>query len=95
MRGGGAALADVAQAEAQLETARTRTADVRLQRSQSEHAMAVLLGENPSLFHIDPNPLPPDLGPPPLDPGLPSAHARTPPDVAAAERRVAAANALE
>jgi outer membrane protein TolC len=41
--GGAAALTDVAQAQAQLETARTQAADVRLQRAQTEHAIAVLL----------------------------------------------------
>ena len=91
--GGGAAIADVAQAQAQLETARTQAADVRLQRAQSEHAIAVLLGENPSLFQERANPLPLELVPPPIDPGLPSSLLERRPDVAAAERRVAAANA--
>lgn len=91
--GGGAALADVDQAEAQLETARTQAADIRLQRAQSEHAIAVLLGENPSVFHAEPDPLPPQLMPPSVDPGLPSSLLERRPDVAAAERRVAAANA--
>jgi NodT family efflux transporter outer membrane factor (OMF) lipoprotein len=91
--GGGAALADVAQAQAQLETARTQAADIRLQRAQSEHAIAVLLGENPSAFHVDPNPLPIEQTPPAIDPGLPSALLERRPDVAAAERRVASANA--
>jgi NodT family efflux transporter outer membrane factor (OMF) lipoprotein len=91
--GGGAAIADVAQARAQLETARTQAADIRLQRAQSEHAIAVVLGENPSAFHAEPSPLPPELTPPPIDPGLPSSLLERRPDVAAAERRVAAANA--
>jgi NodT family efflux transporter outer membrane factor (OMF) lipoprotein len=91
--GGGAALADVAQAQAQLESARTQAADIRLQRAQTEHAIAVLLGENPSAFHAEPSPLPPELMPPPIDPGLPSSLLERRPDVAAAERRVAAANA--
>jgi outer membrane protein, multidrug efflux system len=90
--GGGAALADVEQAKAQLETARTQAADVRLQRSQSEHAIAVLVGENPSAFRVTENPLPLDAAPPELDPGLPSVLLERRPDVAAAERRVAAAN---
>src|SRR3984885_8170387 len=51
--GGAAALADVAQAQAQLETARTQAADIGLQRAQTEHAIAVLLGQNPSVFHMD------------------------------------------
>jgi NodT family efflux transporter outer membrane factor (OMF) lipoprotein len=91
--GGGAALTDVAQAQAQLESARTLAADIRLQRAQTEHAIAVLVGENPSAFHLDLNPLPEYLAPPPIDPGLPSALLERRPDVAAAERRVAAANA--
>ena len=91
--GGGTALADVAQAQAQLETARTQAADIRLQRAQTEHAIAVLLSENPSIFRMQPNPLPSELTPPPIDPGLPSALLERRPDVAAAERRVAAANA--
>jgi NodT family efflux transporter outer membrane factor (OMF) lipoprotein len=91
--GGAASLADVAQAQAQLETARTQAVDIRLQRAQSEHAIAVLVGENPSAFHVQPNPLPTELTPPSIDPGLPSALLERRPDVAAAERRVAAANA--
>jgi NodT family efflux transporter outer membrane factor (OMF) lipoprotein len=91
--GGAAALTDVAQAQAQLETARTQAADIRLQRAQSEHAIAVLVGQNPSAFHVDANPLRVPLAPPPIDPGLPSALLERRPDVAAAERRAAAANA--
>jgi NodT family efflux transporter outer membrane factor (OMF) lipoprotein len=90
--GGAAALADVEQARAQLETARTQAADTRLQRAQSEHAIAVLVGENPSNFHLESKPLALDQAPPPLDPGLPSALLERRPDVAAAERRVASAN---
>ncbi len=92
-KGGGAALTDVAQAQAQLETARTQAADIVLQRAQTEHAIAVLIGANPSAFHIDPNPIPPETGPPAINPGLPSALLERRPDVAAAERRVASANA--
>jgi NodT family efflux transporter outer membrane factor (OMF) lipoprotein len=91
--GGAAALTDVAQAESQLETARTQAADIRLQRAQSEHAIAVLVGQNPSAFHVAANPLVFPLTPPPIDPGLPSTLLERRPDVAAAERRAAAANA--
>jgi outer membrane protein, multidrug efflux system len=91
--GGAAALTDVAQAQAQLETARTQAADTRLQRAQSEHAVAVLLGKNPSAFHIDATPMLATAAPPPIDPGLPSSLLERRPDVAAAERRTAAANA--
>jgi NodT family efflux transporter outer membrane factor (OMF) lipoprotein len=92
-RGGGAALADVAQAQAQLETARTEAADIRLQRQQTEHAIAVLVGENPTVFHLAANPLPASLSPPRVSAGLPSQLLERRPDIAAAERRVAAANA--
>jgi NodT family efflux transporter outer membrane factor (OMF) lipoprotein len=91
--GGGAALSDVAQARAQLETARTQAEDIRLLRAQTEHAIAVLVDQQASSFHIEPDPLPAQVGPPPIDPGLPSALLERRPDVAAAERRVFAANA--
>jgi NodT family efflux transporter outer membrane factor (OMF) lipoprotein len=91
--GGAAALADLAQAQAQLETARTQAADIRLQRAQTEHAIAVLLGQNPSGFHMDVSPYSTPIVPPPIDPGLPSTLLERRPDVAAAERRTAAANA--
>jgi NodT family efflux transporter outer membrane factor (OMF) lipoprotein len=91
--GGAAALADLDQAKAQLQTALTQAADNRLRRAQTEHAIAVLLGEMPADFHFPPQPLKGDVAPPAIDPGLPSALLERRPDVAAAERRVAAANA--
>ena len=91
--GGAAALADLDQARAQLQTALTQAADNHLRRAQTEHAVAVLLGELPSTFHVDPRPLKLEAAPPALDPGLPSVLLERRPDVAAAERRVAAANA--
>ncbi|HTB67803.1 MAG TPA: efflux transporter outer membrane subunit [Steroidobacteraceae bacterium] len=90
--GGAGLLSDVDQAKAQLETARTQAADMRLNRAQSAHAIAVLLGESATTFTISPRPLPVATLPPPFDPGLPSALLERRPDVAAAERRVAAAN---
>jgi NodT family efflux transporter outer membrane factor (OMF) lipoprotein len=91
--GGAAALADLDQAKAQLQTALTQAADNRLRRAQTEHALAVLLGESPATFHFDPRPLKLEAAPPAIDPGLPSVLLERRPDVAAAERRVAAANA--
>jgi len=91
--GGAAALSDLVQAQAQLETAKTQASDVHLQRAQLEHAIAVLIGEPASSFHLDPMPLSAELAPPAIDPGLPSALLERRPDVAAAERRVFAANA--
>jgi NodT family efflux transporter outer membrane factor (OMF) lipoprotein len=92
-QGGAAAVVDVDQAQAQLETARTQASDIALQRAQTEDAIAVLIGENPTRFHLDPSPLPDDLSPPAVDLGLPSTLLERRPDVAAAERRVAGANA--
>jgi outer membrane protein, multidrug efflux system len=91
--GGAAALSDVQQAQAQLETARTQAEDTRLHRAQTEHAIAVLVGEQASSFSVASRPLPSDVQPPAVDPGLPSQLLERRPDVAAAERRVAAANA--
>jgi outer membrane protein, multidrug efflux system len=91
--GGAAALADVAQAQAQLANARTQASDIRLQRAEAEHAIAVLVGDNPSTFSLSINALPIQVAPPPIDPGLPSALLERRPDIAEAERRVASANA--
>ncbi|MEP7244440.1 MAG: efflux transporter outer membrane subunit [Gammaproteobacteria bacterium] len=89
--GGIAAATDVDQAETQRQNARAQLASVRLQRAQFEHAMAVLLGHAPANFSIDIAPL---VGePPPIDSGLPSTLLQRRPDVASAERAVAAANA--
>jgi len=91
--GGAAPLSDLVQAQAQLETARTQAADNHLQRAQLEHAIAVLTGEQASRFKLAAQPLPAAWQPPAIDPGLPSALLERRPDVAAAERRAAAANA--
>lgn len=82
---------DVAQAEVALKTAEAQLPDNALQRSKFEHALAVLTGNNPSLFHLKERPL--DLGPLAILPDLPSDLLERRPDIAAAERRMAAANA--
>jgi NodT family efflux transporter outer membrane factor (OMF) lipoprotein len=91
--GGVAARSDVQQAKAQLELARTQAEDVRLRRAQIEHAVATLVGQQASRFSLSPLPLQLALSPPPIDLRLPSQLLERRPDVAAAERRVAAANA--
>ena len=83
--------ADVEQANTQLASAQAQAIDVRLQRVQLEHAIAVLVGEPPATLSLAPNPL--DGDPPLVRPDLPSRLLERRPDVAAAERRVAAANA--
>jgi outer membrane protein, multidrug efflux system len=92
-QGGAAAISDVQQAEAQLETARTQAEDTRLRRAQTEHAIAVLIGQEASSYSL--NARAEDTFPtlPMIEPGLPSELLERRPDVAAAERRVAAANA--
>jgi NodT family efflux transporter outer membrane factor (OMF) lipoprotein len=88
---GVASRSDVAQAQAQLEATRADAIDLGVQRAQLEHALAVLVGELPSSFSIPAAHL---GGDPPLIPvALPSALLQRRPDIAAAERRVASANA--
>lgn len=91
--GGAVPLSDLAQARALFETARTQAADNVLARAQTEHAIAVLIGVNPSGYHLLPNPLSADITVPAIDPGLPSSLLERRPDIAEAERRVSSANA--
>ena len=91
--GGATAISDVQQAQTQLETARTQAEDTRLRRAQTEHAIAVLIGQEASSFTLPTASPGMQLPAPALDPGLPSQLLERRPDVAAAERRVAAANA--
>ncbi|HLS87392.1 MAG TPA: efflux transporter outer membrane subunit [Burkholderiales bacterium] len=91
-RAGVAARGDVVQADAQLKSAAAQALDLGVERAQLEHAIAILAGLPPSELTIAPRP---DYTAalPPIPPGLPSALLERRPDVAAAERRVAAANA--
>ncbi|HVJ55790.1 MAG TPA: efflux transporter outer membrane subunit [Aliidongia sp.] len=90
-KGGDAAEADVAEAQTQLETAKTQSADTALRRAQLEHAIAILTGVPPSNFSLEHKRL--TATPPKIDAILPGELLERRPDVAAAERRVAAANA--
>jgi NodT family efflux transporter outer membrane factor (OMF) lipoprotein len=90
-RGGLASQADVAQAETQLETTRAQAIDVEVGRQEIEHAIAVLVGQAASTFTIPDAPL--DLTPPGVPIALPTTLLERRPDIAAAERRVAAASA--
>ena len=92
---GVASRADVAQAETQLKTTQAQAIDVGVQRAQLEHAIALLMGQAPATFSLPASPLaatPPAI-PPAIPIGVPSALLERRPDIAAAERRVAAANA--
>jgi NodT family efflux transporter outer membrane factor (OMF) lipoprotein len=89
--GGVASAADVAQAETQLKTTQAQATDLGVQRAQLDHAIAILIGRPPAAFEITVAPLPET--PPAIPVGLPSELLERRPDVAAAARRVAAANA--
>ena len=88
---GVAARVDVAQAETQLEQTKAQAIDIDVGRAQLEHAIAILIGKAPSEFALPPGPLNASMPAVPL--GLPSDLLERRPDVAAAERRVASANA--
>ena len=81
---------DVLQAQSQLTTAQANAADLVRQRSAFEHAIGVLVGENPATFVLPEQPW--NRAVPDIPATLPSALLERRPDVAAAERRVAAAN---
>jgi outer membrane protein, multidrug efflux system len=82
---------DVTRAQAELATARSDAMTVQRLRATSEHSLAVLLGKAPAEFSMAADPLKPlNLRVPP---GLPSSLLERRPDIAAAERAMAAANA--
>ena len=81
----------VAQAETQLESTQAQATAVGILRAQFEHAIATLIGQPASNFSIAPAPL--DTKPPAIPFGVPSHLLERRPDIAAAERIVAQANA--
>jgi NodT family efflux transporter outer membrane factor (OMF) lipoprotein len=91
--GGAAPKSDVAQARTQLDDAQVLDTDVTVARAQYEHAIAILIGKPPAQFSLPMLPI--DLQTPAI-PGipavLPSQLLERRPDIAASERRVAAAN---
>jgi multidrug efflux system outer membrane protein len=89
--GGLASGLDVAAAETQLETTKALYVGDERVRDQLEHAIAALLGKPAAEFSLPENPL--SLTPPVLPPGLPSDLLERRPDVAEAERQMAAASA--
>jgi len=89
--GGIASEVEVEQARTQLETTRAQAVDVGVLRAQYEHAVAILIGKPPAEFSLPPLPL---TAPPPHVPvSVPSELLERRPDIAAAERLVASANA--
>jgi NodT family efflux transporter outer membrane factor (OMF) lipoprotein len=88
--GGAASQSDVAQARTQLGATRVQATDTGVQRARYEHAIAVLVGQPPSALSLPVAPL--EMTPPAIPVGLPSQLLERRPDIASAERRVAAAN---
>jgi NodT family efflux transporter outer membrane factor (OMF) lipoprotein len=91
--GGAAPLSDVTQARTQLQTAQVQTTDVDIARANFEHAIAILIGKPPAQLTLPRNPVT-VAGPvlPAIPGALPSQLLERRPDIAAEERRMAAAN---
>jgi len=81
---------DVAQAESQLYAVQAQLMDLGVQRTAFEHAIAILIGKAPAELTIPPVTL--NASPPPAPLGVPSELLERRPDIANAERQVAAAN---
>lgn len=89
-KAGVASGATVAQAQTQLDTAKAELIDYSVARAQYEHAIAVLMGKPPADLSIPPGAI--TITPPPVPVGLPSQLLERRPDIAAAERQMAAVN---
>ncbi len=81
----------VVEAQNTLQNAQSTATNIGIARAQFEHAIAVLVGANPSNFSIPVKPI--TATPPPIPVGLPSQLLERRPDIAASERSMAAANA--
>ena len=81
---------DVALAQTQVDTTRAQLIDLGVARAQFEHAIAILAGKPPAAVTIPAEVL--KTAPPAVPVGVPSALLERRPDIAAAERTVAAAN---
>lgn len=91
-RAGVSAKADVLSAQSQRASTEANLTDLEQQRAKLEHAIAILVGEPPSALSLPPSPWGPTL--PQIPAQAPSALLQRRPDVAAAERQMAAENAL-
>jgi NodT family efflux transporter outer membrane factor (OMF) lipoprotein len=91
--GGAASGLEVAQQQALLDNTLTQVDVLAKQRSQFEHAIASLTGTPAPNFELPPQPLTASMMPPAIPLGLPSDLLQRRPDIASAERSMAAANA--
>ncbi|WP_445896466.1 efflux transporter outer membrane subunit [Desulfosoma sp.] len=82
---------DLAQAQTVLNSAQAQLTDLAVQRAKYQNAIALLCGKTASLFHLPERPLP--ITSMTVPTGLPSELLERRPDIAAAEQRMAAANA--
>ena len=82
---------DVSQAQTQLDVARSQSAQTLAQRAMMEHAIAALIGVSASTFSIPPAIV--DIKLPGIPSGVPATLLQRRPDIAAAQRRMIAANA--
>jgi NodT family efflux transporter outer membrane factor (OMF) lipoprotein len=90
---GTAARADLIQGQAQLDTTSAQLINVGVARAQFEHAIAVLTGRPPAELSVPPLPTPLSTAVPMIPPGVPSALLERRPDIATAERLMAARHA--
>jgi NodT family efflux transporter outer membrane factor (OMF) lipoprotein len=90
-KAGVAAKADVAAAQTQLKTTEAQAIDAGIQRAQLEHSLSILIGKPPANFSLPPVPfVVPQIQ---IPVGIPSDLLERRPDIASAERKMAAANA--
>mgnify|MGYP003339618042 FL=1 len=88
---GVASRVDLTQAQTLYEQTRAQLVAEGVTRAQYEHAIAALVGKTPAEISVATAPLPPEV--PTIDGGVPSALLERRPDIAAAERQMASANA--
>ncbi len=82
--------ADIAQAQTQLDGAKAQLIDYGVARAQYEHAIAILIGKPPAQVSVAASPI--EITPPPVPVSVPSTLLERRPDIATAERQMAAQN---